>query len=178
MLHANVEQLTRSRGFGQRLAIVLALLVTGCGEKSPVASDTASKPDVQALARQVAEADRAFNQAFVDRDVAAHSAFLSDETIWLQSRGNVRGKQAVLESWQPLFEGEQAPLSWAADAVEVLDSGTLAYLTGRLYDSNGVVIGTYSNVWRLESPGQWRLVFDKGYPAPPAAVEEPVSNDE
>jgi ketosteroid isomerase-like protein len=167
MLQANVGQPVSFHRRRRGLAICLALLVVGCGEK-PVAQHAASKVDVRELARQVAATDRAFNQAFQDRDGAALSTFLSDEVVWLQSRGNARGKQAVIKSWKPLLEGEQAAFSWAADSVEVLDSGTLAYLTGRLYDTNGVVIATYSNVWRLEAPGQWRLVFDKGYPPPPA----------
>jgi ketosteroid isomerase-like protein len=48
--------------------------------------------------------------------------------------------------------------------VEVLASGQLALSTGPVRDSKGKVIGTFTSIWRLEAPGKWRIVFDKGSP--------------
>jgi len=29
-------------------------------------------------------------------------------------------------------------------------------------DRNGKQIATFSSIWRLEAPGTWRIIFDKG----------------
>lgn len=44
----------------------------------------------------------------------------------------------------------------------VLDSGTLALSTGPVRDPKGKLVATYTSIWRLEAPGTWRIVFDKG----------------
>jgi len=44
----------------------------------------------------------------------------------------------------------------------VLDSGTLALSSGPVFDPDGKQIATFNSIWRLEAPGQWRIVFDKG----------------
>jgi hypothetical protein len=56
----------------------------------------------------------------------------------------------------------EAPFSWEPDQVEVLDSGTLAHSSGPVYDPKGKIIARFNSVWRLEAPGKWRIVFDKG----------------
>jgi hypothetical protein len=48
--------------------------------------------------------------------------------------------------------------------VEVVDSGTLAYSGGPVYDPSGKVVGRFNSIWRLEAPGTWRVVFDRGSP--------------
>jgi len=55
-----------------------------------------------------------------------------------------------------------APFSWEPAEVEVLDSGTLALSSGPVHDPAGRLIGTFTSIWRLEAPGRWRIVFDKG----------------
>jgi hypothetical protein len=46
--------------------------------------------------------------------------------------------------------------------VEVLPSGTLALSSGPVRDPSGKVTARFSSIWRLEAPGQWRIIFDKG----------------
>jgi hypothetical protein len=29
-------------------------------------------------------------------------------------------------------------------------------------DSKGKLIGRFTSIWRLEAPGVWRIIFDKG----------------
>ena len=84
-------------------------------------------------------------------------------------RGNpvtppVGSKAAVVAGWAPYFEGPRAPFSWAPEQVEVLGSGSLALSSGPVRDPEGRRIGTYNSVWRRESDGRWRIVFDKGCP--------------
>jgi hypothetical protein len=46
----------------------------------------------------------------------------------------------------------------------VVDSGKLAHSSGPVIDPDGKVIGMFNSIWRLESDGHWRVVFDKGCP--------------
>jgi hypothetical protein len=44
----------------------------------------------------------------------------------------------------------------------VLDSGTLALSSGPVRSPDGKVFARFNSIWRLEAPGVWRVVFDKG----------------
>ena len=46
--------------------------------------------------------------------------------------------------------------------MEVLDSGTLALSSGPVHDPQGKLAATFTSIWRLEAPGIWRIIFDKG----------------
>ena len=61
------------------------------------------------------------------------------------------------------MDGE-APFSWSSAEVEVLDSGTLAHSSGPVFDPHGKQFATFNSVWRRESDGHWKVVFDKGCP--------------
>ena len=61
-----------------------------------------------------------------------------------------------------LYEGPTAPFSWEPQTVEVLDSGTLALSSGPVYDPKGKNFATFTSIWRLEAPGTWKIIFDKG----------------
>ncbi|WP_229425011.1 hypothetical protein [Massilia sp. Se16.2.3] len=79
-----------------------------------------------------------------------------------EPRGPQRGKEAVAVAWRPYFDKPDAPFSWEPDQVEVLDSGTLAFSSGPVRDPSGKQVGRFNSVWRLEGPGTWRVVFDRG----------------
>jgi ketosteroid isomerase-like protein len=49
----------------------------------------------------------------------------------------------------------------------VVDSGTLAATSGPVRNPKGEVTGRFNSVWRLESDGRWRVVFDRGSPVCP-----------
>jgi len=115
------------------------------------------------LAEQVRAAETAFAKSMADRKLDVFEAFVSEEAIFY-GRDVVRGKAAVLEKWKGFFAGEQAPFSWAPESVNVLDSGTLALSSGPVRDPEGKQVGTFNSIWRLESDGHWRVVFDKGCP--------------
>ena len=34
--------------------------------------------------------------------------------------------------------------------------------SGPVFDPSGKQIATFSSIWRLEAPGVWRIIFDKG----------------
>lgn len=122
------------------------------------------------LKRQVMDAERAFAATMQARDLAAFSRFVADEAVFLSGPATLRGRAAIREAWRKYYVGEQAPFSWEPEQVEVVDSGTLAYSGGPVRDASGKLIGRFSSIWRLEAPGQWKIVFDRGE-APPCTCK-------
>jgi len=129
---------------------------------SCLASATAAEP-VEALAAKVRSREVAFAKTMADRDHAAFATFVSEEALFM-GRAVLRGRKAVAEGWKPYFEGPKAPFSWQPDRVEVVDSGTLAFSTGPVFDPEGKPTGTFNSTWRLERDGEWRVVLDSGCP--------------
>lgn len=139
--------------------VVVALLTWLTGSASvPAPLDHAS------LERQVIETERAFARTMATRDFKAFVSFVSAEAVFFTGDKALRGRNAVADRWKTYFEKPEPPFSWEPQTVEVLDSGTLALSTGPVRDPTGKVIGTFTSVWRLEEPGKWRIVFDKGNP--------------
>jgi len=138
-------------------AVVTVALLSAGGAGGQTAAD---------LAAQVRATESAFARTMADRDHAAFVGFLADETVFF-GRGDTvrRGRAAVAEAWKPFFDGPRAPFSWAPAQVEVLDSGGLALSSGPVRDADGNDLGTFTSLWRRESDGRWRIVFDKGCPA-------------
>lgn len=114
------------------------------------------------LRQQVEDTERAFAKTMADRDHDAFMSFLSEEAVFFSGPNATSGKQQVAELWKPLYEGPDAPFSWEPEQVVVLDSGTLALSTGPVSSPDGKLMGTFTSIWRQESPGTWRIVFDKG----------------
>jgi len=114
----------------------------------------------------VMAAERAFAKSMADRDVEAFASWLSEESIFFTTPTPLRGKAAVLSYWSRYFTSKDAPFSWDPDQVEAVASGTLALSTGPVRDPAGNVIGRFNSIWRLEAPGRWRVVFDKGSSSP------------
>jgi ketosteroid isomerase-like protein len=139
-----------------QIALLLTALSSACSRSSP---------DNAELERQVLDTERAFARTMADRDHAAFTAFLSQEAIFFSGDETLRGREAVAAAWKPYFGTPVAPFSWAPERVEVLDSGTLALSTGPVYDPQETLIATFTSIWRLEAPGRWHIVFDKGAPA-------------
>lgn len=115
------------------------------------------------LKEQVRKTEIAFAKTMADRDHVAFTTFLADETVFFGGKVQ-RGAKAVADQWKSFYQGPKAPFSWAPDTVEVLDSGTLALSSGPVLDPDGKRIGTFNSVWRLQSDGKWKIVFDKGCP--------------
>lgn len=139
------------------MGILMCATLAACAAATPV-------PDRDALSRTVEDTERAFAATMARRDHAAFVSFLSEEAVFFSNSGPLRGRQAVADAWKPYYEKAEPPFSWAPERVEVLDSGTLALSTGAVRDPAGKPIGTFTSVWRLEAPGTWRIVFDKGCP--------------
>ena len=116
---------------------------------------------------QVFAAERAFARTMADRDLAAFSDLVSEEAVFFDGATPLRGRTAVTGAWAEYFKGPVPPFSWEPDQVEVLESGSLALSTGPVRNPAGQVTARFNSIWRLEAPGVWRVVFDKGSPATP-----------
>jgi ketosteroid isomerase-like protein len=134
----------------------LVLLLGACASTPPAPADNAE------LKRQVIATERAFAKTMADRDLAAFGTFISEEAVFFSDSGVLRGRLHVIDGWKPLYAKPAAPFSWEPEKVEVLDSGSLALSSGPVRDSKGRVFAIYSSIWRQESPGVWKIVFDKG----------------
>lgn len=125
------------------------------------------KPDIDSLKRQVADTERAFARTMAQRDHKAFTSFLSHETVFFSGPKPLHGTQEVAEWWMRFYSAPEAPFSWEPEQVEVLESGTLAITSGPVRDPKGTVFATFTSIWRLETDGKWRVIFDKGNPVCP-----------
>jgi ketosteroid isomerase-like protein len=137
------------------IGMTMAVLLSGSALAAPQASNAE-------LRQQVMETERAFAATMQRRDHAAFTRYLSDEAVFMSEAGILTGKEAVAKGWKPYYDRPAAPFSWEPDTVEVLASGTLAMSSGPVYDPKGNVFARFNSVWRLEAPGVWRNVFDRG----------------
>jgi ketosteroid isomerase-like protein len=119
-------------------------------------------PSKAELVSQVGDTERAFAKTMADRNHAAFTSLLSDEAVFFSGPKPLHGKNEVAAGWKKFYAMPEAPFSWEPDTVEVLDSGTLAMSSGPVRDPNGKLLARFTSVWRLEAPGTWRIVFDKG----------------
>ena len=121
-------------------------------------------PDLPLLQQQVFAAERAFARSMAERKLDDFVRHLSEQAIFFGSRDVQRGKAEVAARWKLFYEGSQAPFSWEPDQVEVSSDGLLAHSSGPVRDPSGKLISRFNSTWRLEAPGVWRVVFDKGSP--------------
>lgn len=137
--------------------LVATFALGGCASAVP-------RADPAALRLQVADTERAFAHTMATRDHAAFVSFLSKDAIFFSGDTALRGPEKIASAWADYYTGAIAPFSWEPKHVEVTDSGTLALSSGPVRDPEGRVIATFNSMWRLEAPGKWRIVFDKGTP--------------
>ncbi len=152
-----------------RTALVVASLLLGVGAAAPAPAPA----DRATLTDQVKATETAFAKTMADQDHAAFTSFLSEEAIFFTGGEPLRGKEKVAAWWKRFFADKKPPFSWRPEKVEVLDSGTLALSTGPVSDPAGKPIGTFTSIWRLEAPGTWRIIFDKGCPVCTAETPKP-----
>ena len=124
-----------------------------------------AQPDLDAAKREVFAAERAFARSMAERDHEAFVRHLSEQAVFFGGPKVLAGKAAVAEGWKRFFDAPTAPFAWEPDQVEVLADGTLALSTGPVRGpGGGPPMARFNSVWRLEAPGIWRIVIDKGGP--------------
>lgn len=132
------------------------MLAVGCASPAP---RTAHADLVEA----VVAAERAFARTMAERDHQGFLGFVSTEAVFIDGDKSLVGREAIGRHWKRFYEGPAAPFSWRPDLVVVLASGTLAESIGPVSNPSGKVVARFRSVWRLESDGRWRVIFDNGY---------------
>ncbi len=120
------------------------------------------------LARQVFEAESAFAASMANRDLAEFGRYIASDAVFF-GKEPLRGRTAVIDGWKGFYDGAAPPFSWKPEIVEVLESGELALSSGPVFSSDGRRIATFNSIWRRETDGRWRVIFDKGAPVCPPA---------
>jgi len=143
-------------------ALFAAALILSLG--LPAIAMAGEDPSVTDLAEDLRATEEAFARTMADRDHRAFVSFLAAETVFFGRRGEIRGKEAVAAAWKPLYEGPEAPFSWRPETATVLKSGSLGLTSGPVFAPDGSRIGTFNSVWRRDSDGSWKVVFDRGCP--------------
>lgn len=139
--------------------------IVGMGVIAVVGTGGAGADDLPTWREQVFAAERAFARTMAERDHAAFAGFVAADALFFTGSGKVlRGRDEVAAGWKPFFDGPAAPFSWEPDQVEVLAGGQLALSTGPVRDPSGKLVSRFNSIWRQESPGNWKVVFDKGEP--------------
>nr|WP_235584330.1 nuclear transport factor 2 family protein [Massilia sp. MS-15] len=141
------------------LSLLAACVILSAAATSP---GTQARDSNHALKRQVMEAERGFAATMKARDFEGFKRYLADEAIFFGNEGPLRGKAAIARGWRQFYDKPEAPFSWQPEEVEVVDSGTLAYSGGPVFNAAGQRIGRFNSIWRLKAPGQWEVVFDRG----------------
>ena len=138
------------------LSLLAACLMLAAAAASSV---TYARNSNSELKRQVMEAERGFAATMKARDFEAFKRYIADEAIFFGTEGPLRGKAAIARGWRQFYDKPQAPFSWEPEEVEVVESGTLAYSGGPVYNAAGQRIGRFNSIWRLKAPGQWEVVL-------------------
>jgi ketosteroid isomerase-like protein len=129
--------------------------------------------DLAKLAGQVRATEIAFAKTLADRDVRKFVSMIAPDVIWLADKP-LRGPDEVLTRWQKFFDAPQPPFSWSPETVEVQQGGKLALSTGPVLNAAGKRVATYTSIWRRESSGEWRIIFDRGSPVCDCAPATPA----
>ena len=140
-----------------RLVHALCACILALASSAPAHAETREQ-----LTQQVRDAENAFAATMAARDHQAFATFIADDAIFFGGDAAMRGKAAVVAGWKGLYEKPNAPFSWRSETVEVLDSGKLAHSSGPVFNPKGERVATFNSIWRRESDGSWKVVFDKG----------------
>lgn len=164
------RRLVRTIQVGARMRrVVTALVVVLAGLVGAGCSSTDTGPARSAVdaTSQVIAAERAFAATMAARDLDAFASYVSPEAVFFTGPTPLRGRDQVRGFWSRFFIDPEPPFSWEPEEVEVLESGTLALSSGPVRDPSGEVVSRFNSIWRLDAPGTWRVIFDKGSPVAP-----------
>ncbi len=165
------------------IALFICLLfLLACGERTEddqrgihleKASDLARKTlDLDKEKEKLLETDRLFSKASEEKGFAgAFDLFTAQGArIFQNKRMPIEGKEAII---QFLADNVKGTVTWEPYFVEMSASADLAYTLGksqsiRTSPSGKKVVsyGHYVTIWKKQTDGSWKLVFDTGIETP------------
>jgi ketosteroid isomerase-like protein len=144
--------------------VVLAgVTIASLGAQAPA-------PSLQAAADQIVKSDAAFAQSVAEKNREKFLSFIAEATTFGGGTANeLHGRDAVMKAWGDFFTPNGPTLSWTPTKGEVIGAGDVGYTTGnsvfRQKDASGKVTerrGQYVTVWKKQSDGSWKVIFDTG----------------
>ena len=142
------------------MMIFVLVLLTAC-------STGADQAKIKRAREEIIQTERDFEQIAAAKGLSVAFAFYADSSAALNRGGSVvHGKDSIRIIYlAPRFKGVK--LEWKPDFVEVSKSSDLGYTYGRYtfttQDSTGRAIvskGIFHTVWKKQSDGGWRFVWD------------------
>lgn len=162
----------------------LGLVVTACAftvsdDGATDATDAGAPVDPAAERAALMEADRAFARTFAERGVEGWVSSFDEKGIQMPGGSAAAwGREEVEELAGRLFTAPNfTSLSWEPVYAQVAAAGDLGYTVGS-YEATGTgeegeqltQRGNYVTIWRKQTDGSWKVVFDTGNPGPPLRV--------
>jgi len=144
------------------LILVTLFLVTGCEKMQ----------NLDQAKNELMETDKAFSEmSLAEGYKKAFDYYMADDVIIYRSgQFPVSGRDAVNEI---LAKDPDAVLKWEPFFADIAKSRDLGYTLGSYEyiatDSLGVdqsYYGNYVSIWKKQSDGTWKYVFDTGHPSP------------
>lgn len=91
--------------------------------------------------------------------------YAAEDAVLFRNNQLIKGKLAITEYFkQRQDDYKDMELTWSPDKVDVAESGDLAYTYGQyklINKTTGQVSeGVFHTVWKRQSDGQWRFVWD------------------
>ena len=139
--------------------LALTMLTAGC-KQTP--ADTRA-----ADAQTIKDLDVQWSKTAEAHDVDGTVAYYSDDARVLPANAPMAAdKQAIRADWAAeLIPGSE--ISWQSNKVEVASSGDMAYVVGSysmtMKDAQGKPVmdhGKYTEVWKKQADGKWKVVAD------------------
>lgn len=121
-------------------------------------------PAAPASEAAVRQADETWAKAVAAKSVEQTLAMYDPDAVTAGSAMfPARGVAAFRSSWASVFAQPGFNLTWRMDAVVVLESGSIAYSSGRWSSTGPDVTGPYLAVWRKQPDGQWKVLIDAAW---------------
>ena len=119
-----------------------------------------------------------FSNSVEQLDLEAFRTFIDADARFVGA-SVLRGVDEIAAGWSVFFTEGFPKIKWRPQIVEVLEDGRLALSRGPFIsvskNAEGDKVetwGTFNSIWRLNSDGEWRVVFDAGNPGPGSPGEE------
>ena len=135
--------------------VVLCLAAIAVAQMSP---GSASTPEAA-----VRQADEAWAKAVASKSVERTVALYDAEAVTAGIMTPARGLAEIRAMWMDVFAQPDFFLTWKADKVVVIKSGTIAYSSGSWQMSGPNSTGQYLAVWRKQADGQWKVLIDSAW---------------
>lgn len=129
-------------------------------------------------ARELMEADRAFDEATAAEGVEGWVSYFADDAVMLPAGSDVVvGKKAIREFVQKRFSAPGFSLRW--EPIDARASGDLGYTYGVFKASRTepdgkrvASYGKYVTIWRRQRGGEWKVALDIGNDSPAPAARQ------